>query len=150
MAQKRVQVGRLNAPTQSDLRPQAAPVETYVRPAKTELQPSELSQFVTAISPAIKADAEMRKAERLKREREIETGQRQIHLSQLEQQGKLIEAELEKDWLLNKQEYLQMNTADVLDKRRTYVESEVEKLRSVGIDPMLIDAFSVAIVMADR
>lgn len=143
MAQTRVQVGRLNAPTQSDLRPQAAPVETYVRPPETQQQPSQLSQFLTAITPAIEADANLRKAERLKREREIETGQRRIHASQLDQQAKIIEAELDRDWTTNEQEYLQMNTADVLQKRRDFVSDELDKLRSTDIDPMLLDEFAV-------
>ena len=143
MAQTRVQVGRLNAPTQSDLRPQAAPVETYVRPPETQQQPSQLSQFLTAITPAIEADANLRKAERLKREREIETGQRRIHASQLDQQAKIIEAELDRDWTANEQEYLQMNTADVLQKRRDFVSDELDKLRSTDIDPMLLDEFAV-------
>jgi len=143
MAQTRVQVGRLNAPTQSDLRPQASPVETYVRPPETQQQPSQLSQFLTAITPAIEADANLRKAERLKREREIETGQRRIHASQLDQQAKIIEAELDKDWTVNRQEYLQMNTADVLQKRRDFVTDELDKLKSTDIDPMLLDEFAV-------
>lgn len=143
MAQTRVQVGRLNAPTQSDLRPQAAPVETYVRPPETQQQPSQLSQFLTAITPAIEADANLRKAERLKREREIETGQRRIHASQLDQQAKIIEAELDRDWTTNEQEYLQMNTADVLQKRRDFVSDELDKLRSTDIDPMLLDEFAI-------
>ena len=143
MAQTRVQVGRLNAPTQSNLRPQAAPVETYVRPPETQQQPSQLSQFLTAITPAIEADANLRKAERLKREREIETGQRRIHASQLDQQAKIIEAELDRDWTTNEQEYLQMNTADVLQKRRDFVSDELDKLKSTDIDPMLLDQFSI-------
>ena len=143
MAQSRVQVGRLNAPTQSDLRPQAAPVETYVRPPEQPAVAGSLSQFLTAITPAIQADANIRKAERLKREREIETGQRLMHSAQLKQQAKIIEAELERDWEANKQEYLQMPTADVLDKRRTFVNDEVEKVRATDIDPLLIDEFAL-------
>lgn len=143
MAQTRVQVGRLNAPTQSDLRPQASPVETYVRPPETKQQPSQLSQFLTAITPAIEADADLRNADRLKREREIETGQRRIHASQLDQQAKIIEAELDKDWTVNRQEYLQMSTADVLQKRRDFVTDELDKLKSTDIDPMLLDEFAV-------
>ena len=143
MAQSRVQVGRLNAPTQSDLRPQAAPVETYVRPPEQPAVAGSLSQFLTAITPAIEADANIRKAERLKREREIETGQRLMHDAQLKQQAKIIEAELERDWEANKQEYLQMPTADVLDKRRTFVNDEVEKVRATDIDPLLIDEFAL-------
>lgn len=143
MAQSRVQVGRLNAPTQSDLRPQASPVETYVRPPEAQLQASPLSQFLSAISPAMEADADMRRTERLKREREIETGQKQIHMSQLEQQAKIIEGELERDWQQNEQEYLGMSTADVLDKRRSFVNDELDKLRQTDIDPMLLDAWAV-------
>lgn len=143
MAQSRVQVGRLNAPTQSDLRPQAAPVETYVRPPEQPAVAGSLSQFLTAITPAIEADANIRKAERLKREREIETGQRVMHSAQLNQQAKIIEAELERDWETNKTEYLKMSTADVLDKRRTFVDDEVKKIRATDIDPVLIDGFAV-------
>lgn len=156
MAQSRVKVGRLNAPTQSDLRPQAAPVETYVRPPEAQLQPNELSQFLTAITPAIKAEAEQRKVDRLKRERELETGQRKIHALQLDQQAKIIEAELDSHYYtyelgadgkskqVLKPEYLEMPTADVLEERRQFVNEEIDKIRqSTDIDPLLLDAFSV-------
>jgi|14_taG_2_1085336.scaffolds.fasta_scaffold00058_52 hypothetical protein len=148
MAQSRVQVGRLNAPTQSDLRPQAAPVETYVRPVESQVQASPLSQFMSAISPAIEADAQIRKADRLKRERELETNKTRRQLNQLQQAGKILEANMDAEYyttneagkLVFKPEYLDMDTADVLALREKSVDEYTKQLEGV-IDPMYIEGF---------
>lgn len=148
MAEKRVQVGRLNAPTQSDLRPQAAPVETYVRPPESQVQASPLSQFMSAISPAIEADAEIRKADRLKRERELETFKTRRQLNQLQQAGKILEANMDAEYyttneagkLVFKPEYLDMDTADVLALREKTVDEYTQQLEGL-VDPMFIEGF---------
>jgi len=148
MAEKRVQVGRLNAPTQSDLRPQAAPVETYVRPPESQVQASPLSQFISAISPAIEADAQIRKADRLKRERELETHKTRRQLNQLQQAGKILEANMDAEYyttneagkLVFKPEYLDMDTADVLALREQAVDEYTKQLEGL-IDPMFIEGF---------
>lgn len=142
MAQ-RPQVRQFKAATQANLSPVASPVDTYTRPAEQQTQASPLSQFVSAITPAIEAEANATKAERLKREREIETGKRRLQVSQLEQAAKVMEAELDTDFALNKNDYLQMEVGDVLQKRRDYVSDYVEELRKTDIDPMLIDVFSL-------
>ncbi len=142
MAQ-RPQVRQFKAATQANLSPVASPVDTYTRPAEQQTQASPLSQFVSAITPAIEAEANATKAERLKREREIETGKRTLQISQLEQAAKVMEAELDTDFALNKNDYLQMEVGDVLQKRRDYVSDYVEELRKTDIDPMLIDVFSL-------
>lgn len=54
-----------------------------------------------------------------------------------------MEAELDKDFLLNKDEYLQMEVGDVLQQRRDYVSDYVESLRQTDIDPMLVDVFAL-------
>jgi hypothetical protein len=140
---ERPQVRQFQAPTQANLSPVASPVETYLRPAEQQRQANPLSQFISAIAPAIKAEADATKTERLKREREIETGKRRLQVSQLEQAAKVMEAELDKDFLLNKDEYLQMEVGDVLQQRRDYVSDYVESLRQTDIDPMLIDVFAL-------
>lgn len=148
MAEKRVQVGRLNAPTQSDLRPQAAPVETYVRPPESQVQASPLSQFVSAISPAIEADAQVRKADRLKRERELETNKTRRQLNQLQQAGKILEANMDAEYyttneagkLVFKPEYLDMDTADVLALREKTVDEYTQQLEGL-VDPQYIEGF---------
>lgn len=148
MAEKRVQVGRLNAPTQSDLRPQAAPVETYVRPPESQVQASPLSQFMSAISPAIEADAQIRKADRLKRERELETNKTRRQYSQLKQASAILEANLNEDYYTTdekgnsifKPEYLEMELSDVLDLRRKAVDEYTQQLEGV-LDPIMIDGF---------
>lgn len=140
---ERPQVRQFQAPTQANLSPVASPVETYLRPAEQQRQANPLSQFISAIAPAIKAEADATKTERLKREREIETGKRRLQVSQLEQAAKVMEAELDKDFLLNKDEYLQMEVGDVLQQRRDYVSDYVESLRQTDIDPMLVDVFAL-------
>jgi GH24 family phage-related lysozyme (muramidase) len=156
MAQSRVQVGRLDkgsvygasAPTQSDLRPQAAPVETYVRPVESQVQASPLSQFMSAISPAIEADAEVRKTDRLKRERKLETNKTRRQYSQLKQASTIIEANLNEDYYtidengnsIFKPEYLDMELSDVLDLRRKAVDEYTQQLEGV-LDPIMIDGF---------
>ena len=73
MAQ-RPQVRKFQGPTQANLRPVAAPVDTYVKPVSQPQGPSALSQFVSAIAPAIESQAQERKVERLKREKEVADG----------------------------------------------------------------------------
>ena len=106
MAERRVQVKELDVPSMSSVTPTARPVDTYVKPAKEEFVPSELSQFLSAITPAIKAEADERLKVRLERERQINAGIYKNKLNQAYQHSVQIAANLNQDYVNNKDEYL--------------------------------------------
>ena len=147
MAERRVQVKELDVPSMSSVTPTARPVDTYVKPAKEEFVPSELSQFLSAITPAIKAEADERLKVRLERERQINAGIYKNKLNQAYQHSVQIAANLNQDYVNNKDEYLAFRddeegtAADkILAIRQENIDANLAALRSENVDPIIISA----------
>ena len=147
MAERRVQVKELDVPSMSSVTPTARPVDTYVKPAKEEFVPSELSQFLSAITPAIKAEADERLKVRLERERQINAGIYKNKLNQAYQHSVQIAANLNQDYVNNKDEYLAFRddeegtAADkILAIRQKNIDDNLDALRSENVDPIIISA----------
>ena len=147
MAERRVQVKELDVPSMSSVTPTARPVDTYVKPAKEEFVPSELSQFLSAITPAIKAEADERLKVRLERERQINAGIYKNKLNQAYQHSVQIAANLNQDYVNNKDEYLAFRddeegtAADkILAIRQENIDDNLAALRSENVDPIIISA----------
>lgn len=147
MAERRVQVKELDVPSMSSVTPTARPVDTYVKPAKEEFVPSELSQFLSAITPAIKAEADERLKVRLERERQINAGIYKNKLNQAYQHSVQIAANLNQDYVNNKDEYLSFRddeegtAADkILAIRQENIDANIAALRSENVDPIIISA----------
>jgi len=140
MAQ-RPQVRKFQGPTQANLRPVAAPVDTYVKPVSQPQGPSPLSQFVSAITPAIESQAQERKVARLKREKEIADGVQKNKEFQLEQKAKRLIGELGMDYVQNETAYKELDQDVVRNHWRTQKQDYLTELEKVDTDPLLMQTF---------
>jgi len=140
MAQ-RPQVRKFQGPTQANLRPVAAPVDTYVKPVSQPQGPSALSQFVSAISPAIEAQAQERKVERLKREKEVADGVQKNKEFQLKQKAKRLIGQLGMDYVQNETAYKELDQDVVRNHWRTQKQDYLAELEKVNTDPLLMQTF---------
>jgi len=140
MAQ-RPQVRKFQGPTQANLRPVAAPVDTYVKPVSQPQGPSALSQFVSAISPAIEAQAQERKVERLKREKEVADGVQKNKEFQLKQKAKRLIGQLGMDYVQNETAYKELDQDVVRNHWRTQKQDYLTELEKVNTDPLLMQTF---------
>jgi len=153
MAQKRVQVAQLNAPTQDNLVGGTAPiVETMQTLAPDQTPVNPLSQFISAIAPAMEADAADRRVQRLKKQQEIENGIRAKKENQLEQQRANLLGDIGIEYKKNETANLEMGEAAYLQKRQASYAPYVQQLRDGPLgksDPDLIDALEGDLQLAD-
>ena len=150
MAKQRVQVAKLNAPTQANLQGGTAPVVETMRVLAPDQTPeTPLSQFVSAIAPAMEADAADRRIKRLKREQEIQNGIRAKKENQLEQARISLIGDLTLEYAKNETTNLDMGEAAYLEKRQKAYAPYLDKLRSTDLEPELIDALEGDLALAD-
>ena len=140
MAQ-RPQVRKFQGPTQANLRPVAAPVDTYVKPVSQPQGPSALSQFVSAIAPAIESQAQERKVERLKREKEVADGVQKNKEFQLRLKAKKLIGQLGMDYVQNETAYKELDQDVVRNHWRTQKQDYLTELEKVNTDPLLMQTF---------
>jgi len=140
MAQ-RPQVRKFQGPTQANLRPVAAPVDTYVKPVSQPQGPSALSQFVSAITPAIESQAQERKVARLKREKEVADGVQKNKEFQLKLKAKKLIGELGMDYAKNETAYKELDQDVVRNHWRTQKQDYLTELEKVDTDPLLMQTF---------
>ena len=150
MAKQRVQVAKLNAPTQANLQGGTAPVVETMRVLAPDQTPeTPLSQFVSAIAPAMEADAADRRIKRLKREQEIQNGIRAKKENQLEQARVSLIGDLTLEYAKNETTNLDMGEAAYLEKRQKAYAPYLDKLRSTDLEPELIEALEGDLALAD-
>lgn len=150
MAKQRVQVAKLNAPTQANLQGGTAPVVETMRVLAPDQTPeSPLSSFISAIAPAFEADAADRRIKRLKREQEIQNGIRAKKENQLEQARVSIIGDIALEHAMNEEANLDMGEAAYLEKRQKSYAPYLDKLRSTDLDPELIDGLEGDLQLAD-
>ena len=146
MAQRRVPVERMRSTAR--LQPMASPIETYVSPPELPAQESELGAFVRAVAPAVETLANLEREKQLKQKREAEKGialkrayDIQIGLGQYNRQAL-------QDYRDNKDEYLEMTTEEVAERRAEIFAPLLEKAIS-SEDEQLITAFSGDVELAN-
>lgn len=148
MAERRVQVRELDVPSLSSVTPTASPVETYVRPEQVRSEPGALSDFISAIAPVVEVASKQKLQKILEREKKIEDGRFLNQLNDLDTYALQVGFNLNKDWLRNQEEYLNLRddtTSTAAEKitaiRQTYVDENVEALEREGVDELLVQTF---------
>jgi hypothetical protein len=119
----------------------ASPVETYVRPAEIQTN-NELANFVNAITPAMKTLADLKRQEQLKLQREAEQGIAAARAFDAELGARKALAAAFDDFAdpANYNEYLEMTTEQVRDRRAEIMQPFIEKVAQSG-DEKLVQAF---------
>jgi len=139
MAQRRVPVERMR--TTTSLQAVASPVETYVRPAEIQTN-NELANFVNAITPAMKTLADVKRQEQLKLQREAEQGIASARAFDARLGASQALSAAFEDYAdpANIQDYLEMTTEQVRDKRLEIMQPFIDKVQQAG-DEKLLQAF---------